>query len=89
MMLNYKNGPPKYQCLHFYNMNIVHAIEYHPYLLICACRGGEVFKMHAVHVERHVEIAPSADFRPGRPFPSSTMKSCAFGNNCWAVMDSE
>ena len=31
MMLNYKNGQPKYQCLHFYTMNIVHAIEYHPY----------------------------------------------------------
>ena len=31
MMLNYKNGPPKYQCLHFYTMNIVYAIEYHPY----------------------------------------------------------
>ena len=32
-MLNYKNGSPKYQCLHFYTMNnvIVHAIEYHPY----------------------------------------------------------
>ena len=31
MTLNYKNGPPKYQCLHFYTMNIVYAIEYHPY----------------------------------------------------------
>ena len=28
MMLNYKNG---HQCLHFYIMNIVYAIEYHPY----------------------------------------------------------
>ena len=43
----------------------------------------EVFKMHAV--ECNVGIAPSADFRPGRLFPSSTMKNCAFGNNCWAV----
>ena len=30
----------------------------------------EVFKMHAVVC--HVGIAPSADFRPGQPFPSST-----------------
>ena len=30
-MLNYKNGPPKYLCLYFYTMNIVYAIEYHPY----------------------------------------------------------
>ena len=31
MMLNYKNGPPKYQFLHFYTMNIAHTVEYHPY----------------------------------------------------------
>ena len=46
----------------------------------------EVFKMHAV--VRHVGIALSADFRLGRPFPSST-KSCTFDNSCWAVMNSE
>ena len=40
----------------------------------------EVFKVHAV--VRHVGIAPSADFRPGQPFPSPTTRSCAFGNNC-------
>ena len=31
MLLSYKNGPPKYQCLHFYTMDTVYAIEYHPY----------------------------------------------------------
>ena len=31
MILNYKNGPPKYQCLYFCTTNIVHAIEYHQY----------------------------------------------------------
>ena len=44
----------------------------------------EGVQMHAVVC--HVRIAPLVDFRP---FLSSTTKSCAFDNNCWAVMDSE
>ena len=50
MMLTYKNGPLKYQWLHFYTINIVHAIEYYlycPHMRVLwwkrysnACRGA-------------------------------------------------